>query len=295
LFEGVIDRGVLEVEAAQACETVAGVISLVRSRGSCAESTMGMDEVALAQHIEAVRAEGRHTSWDYHSRASAAHRYVAMTVPKVACTTIKMALQTWEGCGPEPSRWGDVHAGWAGPTLLAYPTAQIVEMLRSPDCLRFSFVRNPYSRLVSAWKSKLAWDDPQYGPLRASIREACGYPVVDGQRAGPIAFRDAAECLLGNPAAFDDHWMPQVDLLIADVIDYRIVGRFERFGQDFHAILGRLHAPAEVVDIASQVYNPTPPMALAAVYDSPLARRVYDHYIADFETFGYHENSWRSG
>jgi hypothetical protein len=23
-----------------------------------------------------------------------------MTVPKVACTTIKMVLQTWEGCGP---------------------------------------------------------------------------------------------------------------------------------------------------------------------------------------------------
>ena len=72
---------------------------------------MDMDELVLARYIEAVRAEGRHTSWDYHSRASLAHRYVAMTVPKVACTTIKMALQTWEGCGPEPDRWGDVHAG----------------------------------------------------------------------------------------------------------------------------------------------------------------------------------------
>src|SRR6516165_9621283 len=128
-----------------------------------------VEKEVLAARVEAARAGGGHTSWDYHSRASLAHRYVAMTVPKVACTTIKMALQTWEGCGPEPGRWGDVHAGWAGPTLLAYPTAQM-EMLRSPDCLRFSFVRNPYSRLVSAWKSKLAWDDPQYGPLRASIR-----------------------------------------------------------------------------------------------------------------------------
>src|SRR5215475_1383460 len=144
---------------------------------------MDMDELVLAQYIEAVRAEGQHTSWGYHSRASVAHRYVAMTVPKVACSTIKMALQTWEGCGPELDRWGDVHASWAGPTLLAYPAAQIVEMLRSPDFLRFSFVRNPYSRLVSAWKSKLAWDDPQYGQLRASIREVCDYPVVDGQRA----------------------------------------------------------------------------------------------------------------
>jgi hypothetical protein len=252
-----------------------------------------MDELVLARYVDAVRAEGPHASWGYHSRASAAHRYVAMTVPKVACTTIKMALQTWEGCGPRPDRWGDVHASWAGPTLLAYPTAQIVEMLRSPDYLRFSFVRNPYGRLVSAWKSKLARDDPQYDHLRASIREACDYPVVDGQRAGPIAFRDAVECLLGNPAAFDDHWIRQVDLLVTDVIDYHIVGRFERFGQDFHAILRRLHAPAEVIDTASQIFNPTRPMALAAVFDPPLARRVYGHYIADFETFAYHRNSWR--
>ena len=254
---------------------------------------MDMDELVLARYIEAVRAEGRHTSWDYHSRASLAHRYVAMTVPKVACTTIKMALQTWEGCGPEPDRWGDVHAGGAGPTLLAYPTAQIVEMLRSPAYLRFSFVRNPYGRLVSAWKSKLARDDPQYDQLRASIREACDYPFADGQRAGPIAFRDAVECLLDNPVAFDDHWSRQVDLLVADVIDYHIVGRFERFGQDFPAILRRLRAPAAVIDVASQVYNPTRPMALAAVYDPALARRVYGHYLADFETFGYHQDSWR--
>jgi Sulfotransferase family len=131
-----------------------------------------MDKEAVAACVEAARAEG-HASWGYHSRASLAHRYVAMTVPKVACTTIKMALQAWEGSGPPPERWADVHADWAGPTLLAYSTAQIVEMLRSPDYLRFSFVRNPYSRLVSAWKSKLAWDDPQYRQLRASIRESC--------------------------------------------------------------------------------------------------------------------------
>jgi Sulfotransferase family len=252
-----------------------------------------MDELVLARYIETVRAEGTHASWGYHSRASAAHRYVAMTIPKVACTTIKMTMQTWEGCGPEPSQWGDVHAGWAGPTLLSYPTARIAEMLRSPDYLRFGFVRNPYSRLVSAWKSKLAWDDPQYADLRASIREACGDRVADGQRAGPVAFRDAVEFLLANPGAFDDHWTRQVDVLVADVIDYHVIGRFERFGQDFHAILHRLGAPAQVTDIASQVFNSTRPMALTDAFDPPLARRVYSHYMADFETFGYQHDSWR--
>jgi hypothetical protein len=59
--------------------------------------------------------------------------------------------------------------------------------------------------------------------------------------------------------------------------------------------LRRLRAPAQVIDIASQVYNPTRPVALAAVYDPSLARRVYGHYLADFETFGYQQDSWRFG
>jgi hypothetical protein len=154
-------------------------------------------------------------------------------------------------------------------------------------------VRNPYSRLVSAWKSKLAWDDPQYQQLRASIREACDYPVVDGQRGGPISFRDAVQCLLDDQGSFDDHWRLQVDLLVGDVIDYDVVGRFEDFGQQFHAILRRLHAPPEVLGIGRRVFNPTQPLPLATVYDPQLARRVYDFYAADFEAFGYHEDSWR--
>ena len=110
----------------------AGKIDSFPSATSCRIGPI--DEVALAQYIDEVRARGRgrHASWSYHSRASAVHRYVAMSVPKVACSTIKRALQTFEGCAPEGDRWWEVHAGEAGPALFAYPTGQIVEMLRSP-------------------------------------------------------------------------------------------------------------------------------------------------------------------
>jgi hypothetical protein len=252
-----------------------------------------MDEAALAAHLDAVRRGGHH-SWGYHSRASAAHRYVAMAVPKVACTTIKMALQTWEVCAPVADRWGEVHAGWAGPTLLSYPTGQIVEMLRSPAYLRFSFVRNPYSRLVSAWKSKLASDNPQYEALRTSIRATCGDPMVNGTGAGTVAFRDSVEYLLLNPDAFDDHWSPQLDVLAADAIDYDIIGRFERLGPEFCAILERLGAPSDVIDTGRRQFNATEPTPLTAVYDRRLAKRVYDHYARDFEAFSYGVDSWRS-
>lgn len=264
-----------------------------RASGLLFGGELAMHEMALAAKIESARRES--ANWR-NSRASITHRYVAMTVPKVACTTIKVALQTWEGSAPEPERVDDVHSQWAGPTLLAYPTPQIVEMLRSPDYLRFTFVRNPYTRLVSAWKSMLVReDDPAYSHLRAAIREAYGYPVSEGKGSSPIAFRDAVEYMFDNQAAFDSdwHWMRQVDLLLADIIDYQVVGRFERFAHDFAAILGQLRAPTEVIDIGKQVFNPAPPTTLPTVYDRQLAQRIFEYYIADFETFGYQKDSWR--
>ncbi len=195
-----------------------------------------MDELALAEKIELARIE-HHASWDYHSRASIAHRYVAMTVPKVACTTIKMALQTWEECDAEPERFGDVNAVWAG---ARYWRTQRRRSLRCCD-RRTTCVSASSATHTADWCPRgveMVSSDPQYNHLRASIRGACGYPVVDGERSGPIVFRYAVECMLDNQGAFDfdEHWARQVDLLIANVIDYHVVGRFERFGQEFPAI-----------------------------------------------------------
>jgi len=49
----------------------------------------------------------------------------------------------------------------------------------------------------------------------------------------------------------------------------------------------------DVAGLARRVFNPTQPMPLTAVYDPQLARRVHDFYLADFEAFGYREDSWR--
>ena len=237
-----------------------------------------------ASQIAAIRGGPWHASWGYHSRASRAHRYVAMTMPKAACTTMKIALQTFEGTAPAPDDYWRVHDGDAGPTLLDYTDDEVVEMLQSPEYLRFCFVRNPYSRLVSAWKSKLATDDPQYERTRTTIRSACG----------DVGFRNAVEFMLANPSEFDDHWNRQVEVGLVDVIDYDIVGRFENFVDEFGAILRRLDAPAEVLALGAQKFNPTPSAPLAEFYDAPLAERVYEHYLIDFETFGYAKDSWRA-
>ncbi len=255
-----------------------------------------MDVAELRQRIQTERAEPRSAGLSYGSRVSLKHRYVASTVPKAGCSTLKLALHRFETPEIELEGWWRVHDDWEGRQLLSHPTDAIVEMLTSPDWLRFAIVRNPYDRLLSAWKSKLGPDgDKNYAALRAEIREAFDYPVVDGKRVGVVAFRDAVTHMITrhptNP--FDDHWTPMVGVMCPDVIDYDVIGRFENFAADLRSILERLHAPPDVVAIADQIHNPTYKSPLAEAYDKALADQVYDFYEADFELFGYSKDSWR--
>ena len=215
-------------------------------------------------------------------------------MPKVGCSTLKLALHRFETPEIELDGWWEVHQDWPERQLLSHSTEDVIEMLTSPDWLRFGFARNPYDRVLSAWKSKLSGDDPQYTALRAEIRDAFDYPVVDDERVGVVAFRDAVEYMISGVSwRFDDHWRRIVDVMCPDVIDYDVIGRFENFAADLRCILERLNAPEEVVAIADVVHNATAKFPLSAAYDAALADKVYDFYEADFERYCYPKDSWR--
>jgi hypothetical protein len=170
-------------------------------------------------------------------------------------------------------------------------------MLGADDWLRFAFVRNPYERMLSAWKSKIASTyDKQYDWLRDDIRLAYRYPDRADRRGHPmVTFRDFVRFVVetADPRVVDDgHWDLQTRVLLYDLIPYDVLGRFERFSDEFVAILHRLRAPQKVRVLASQVTNPSPRVSLAAAYDHDLADVVYRSYQADFEAFSYERDSW---
>ena len=224
-------------------------------------------------------------TWGYHSRASLRHNYLTVATPKVGCTTVKRTLHAFEGL-PAADPWWHVHESGDELRLAHFSAAEQQQLLTSPDVLRFAFVRNPYDRMLSAWKSKLLRDDSQYHRLAASVRAAFGYPEDT-----VVAFGDLVRSL-ADAGPFDAHWERQVDVLAVDRITYDTIARFENFGDDFAAILHRLDAPADVLALATEVTNPTAELPMAAAYDSELAAMVYDFYREDFETFGYDRESW---
>jgi hypothetical protein len=252
----------------------------------------------LVGRIEARRGDDEFgQSWGYHSRVSVAHRYVCMTIPKVGCTTVKRTLHRFEGLAPLDD-WGALHDQGEDLRLSRFGPDDCARMLTAPDWVRFAFVRNPYDRVFSAWKSKLAnpWDT-QYLWIRDAIRAANDYPPSpDGDRFRPFpAFADYVRFLTETDdrrLLVDGHWNLQTNILCRDLVGYDVIGRFETFVDDFTAVLRRLGAPDEVHALAAQVTNPTPQVPLAAAYDRHLADAIYHHYQPDFEAFAYHRDSW---
>jgi hypothetical protein len=251
---------------------------------------MTTDRSGLATEVELRRSTDDYRTWGYHSRVSVAHRYVCVAIPKVACTTTKTVLRELEGLPVAE------HIHDEGHRLSDFTIEDNVIMLSSPDWLRFSFVRNPYARLYSAYKSKIGntWEK-QYDWLKAEIRDAFDYPIRAGVRAGMVTFDDFVRFVAesADPRVITDgHLAVQSAILQQDCIPYDIIGRFESFQADFRAILARLGSPEGVAAQVDQIMNPSPCSPMATAYRRESAAKVYNLYEADFDTWHYQRDSW---
>lgn len=228
---------------------------------------------------------------------SPTHQYFCMAIPKSACSKIKIMLQQLEGypLPPEPLRihWRDTPGMPFVPSIADFETAAGVAILTAATWFRFTFVRNPYSRLLSAYKSVVMDLDSPYISFREAIRQKAGYPTPTGGAPGMVGFADFVAYIAEQPDdQRDGHWKSQVGTMHPDVIRYDFIGRIENFQQDFTPILQRFGASASLLASLSERVNTTVQVPLAVAYHKTLADLVYEIYRADFEMFGYQRDSW---
>ena len=158
-----------------------------------------------------------------------------MAIPKNACTKTKLVLQQLEGLPLPPDPLGIHFRDEPGLTFLPsigdFSTAQGVEILTSPDWFRFAFVRNPYARLFSAYKSQVMDLASPYVGFRESIRQHAGYPTRIGAALGRVGFGDFVHYIVGQAdGERDGHWKSQTGSLHRHRIRYDFIGRVEKNG-----------------------------------------------------------------
>ena len=128
----------------------------------------------------------------------------------------------------------------------------------------FTFVRNPWSRMVSNWK--------MFTTQSARIRQLKSMTDEDLSR-----FDDFVDFAIRVP---NHHWQPQV-LFLPEPVDF--VGRVENFEADFCRVLER-HGLENPV---TESLNVTDHKPYSAYYTDGLVDKVADFYAEDIRTFGY--------
>jgi hypothetical protein len=159
--------------------------------------------------------------------------------------------------------------------------ANLAAFIAQQKPLVFCFVRNPYTRFLSAYLDKIQRD----GPFRAKVARDLR---VDPGRRDAVSFRAFADYVQGQAvAAMDPHWRVQFFHTLSDRIRHDFVGRTETFEESLREI-------CRIAGIAfDRYYSELGGHATGAsrrtgeFYDEGIAATVGSIYAADFRNFGY--------
>lgn len=195
--------------------------------------------------------------------------------PKVACSTIKLTLQRAELQDPGYEPPTSVHDHAASP-LLTWPDLTGIQAEQSlSDSLVFSFVRNPYERLRSAYLNKIV--RPQ---KKGAFRVSAGFAADELP-----GFDDFILALADQPPeAHNPHWRGQALNLSVDRIGYDFIGRLECFTADWADLAARTALPPETAFAGKRTRRSDKAELAFSAAAADVVRRVY---AADFALFGY--------
>lgn len=227
------------------------------------------------------------------------HRVLYCEVPKAGCSNWKRVLMVLAGLAGSTAhlQHDAVHYGSALRRLDTFDRQGILHRLGTYT--KMLFVREPFERLVSAFRDKFEHPNSYYHPVfgKAIVARYRANASREALRTGAgVRFPEFVQYLLDvhRPVGMDIHWDHVGRLCSPCLIDYDFVGRFESMEDDANFFLRLVRAPANLTfprfkDRHSQEARTTAPIARRYFAQlSPLQRqRAYDFYYMDYLMFNY--------
>jgi Sulfotransferase family len=219
------------------------------------------------------------TTANYLANISERFQFCYINNPKCASTGILHALQTAEADGDAARIPDFVHDRALSPLL------NFENCTGSPEDVLtkffvFSYVRNPYSRVLSAYIDKIEQEEPE----RVRLLPTLG--LDPGAKPSFLEFLRAIQAQRDDWR--DIHWTTQSRLLQTNNIAYSFIGRFESFSASFPAVLDRLGVSRSHFDVSYVPRHVTRANERIAEYIGPKERDlIASIYYADFINFAY--------
>ncbi|XP_076877689.1 carbohydrate sulfotransferase 8 isoform X2 [Brachyhypopomus gauderio] len=227
------------------------------------------------------------------------HKLLYCEVPKAGCSNWKRVLMVLQGHASSTGelRHEQVHYGKHLKKLDSFDRKGIVRRLEAYT--KVLFVREPFERLVSAFRDKFESPNSYYHPV-------FGRPIISRYRRNPsqqalrtgagVTFKEFIQYLLDvhRPVGMDIHWEPVAQLCSPCLTHYDFIGKFETMEEDANFLLRHIGAPANLTFPSIKDRNPN-----AARTSSQITReyfmqlnlterqRAYDFFFMDYLMFNY--------
>lgn len=166
--------------------------------------------------------------------------------------------------------------------------ARDLELLAGPNVFSFTIVRNPWTRLRSAWADKIARQSSSY-PLAAQRRrrrlERLGVQDAMTERRVTQDFNSFVQLLpKSDLVVSDNHFRPQSAILKNTAVEF--TGRFEEYAGAVAVILHRLGLEQPIfLPRRNASTSQMPPLSTS--YSRSSREIVADVYAADIERWSY--------
>ncbi|XP_069314179.1 carbohydrate sulfotransferase 8 [Eulemur rufifrons] len=227
------------------------------------------------------------------------HRVLYCEVPKAGCSNWKRVLMVLAGLASSAAdiQHNTVHYGGALRRLDTFDRQGILHRLGTYT--KMLFVREPFERLVSAFRDKFEHPNSYYHPVfgKAILARYRANASREALRTGAgVRFPEFVQYLLDvhRPVGMDIHWDHVSRLCSPCLIDYDFVGKFESMEDDANFFLSLIRAPRNLTfpsfkDRHSQEARTT--ARITHQYFAQLSalqrQRTYDFYYMDYLMFNY--------
>lgn len=188
-----------------------------------------------------------HRKWATRVIVSEKSRLMYCPIPKAANSNWKYLIRKFEGYDDYDDLPKSHNTMTSGLRYLSdYSPREVEQLLKDPSYFKFTFVRDPYSRILSCYMDKFQNTDDKYikAELKNFLAQLFDWKYVknwDVMRDARPSFRAFVDELAKSDLAnMNGHWKPQTIHCGFGEMPYDFVGRFEKLKTDAQYVLGKL-------------------------------------------------------
>ncbi len=203
-------------------------------------------------------------------------RLIYLVISKSACTSIKITLGKKYNIFSKSENGLDIHSN---PNWIR-KFRQINKEFK--DYYKFTFVRNPFERLVSCYNDKVIYEEKNKEKKKYYFKD---YPYLIKPN---ISFQEFIDIIIKIPDFLSDrHFRSQSSSIFSNKrININFIGKVENIKKDWENISKKFNFDSKIVHENKSLFNKKENYYFQ-YYNKIIAQKVYKRYKKDIKHFNY--------